>query len=58
MTKQLTIAKRLKNGWTSYQPNDQKYVCDDCGERLYIAPDGKTPYCDNISTKHKEKKNG
>lgn len=49
----MKIAKRLPNGWTPYQINKNKYICDDCQARLYIAPDGKTPYCDNISDKHK-----
>lgn len=51
----MTIAKRLKNGWTNYQTNKSKEVCDDCKAQLYVAPDGKTLYCDNISDKHKDK---
>ena len=52
----MTIAKRLKTVWTNYQPNVKKYHCDDCDAQLYVAPDGKTKYCDKISTKHKELK--
>lgn len=55
-TKVLTIAKRLPGGWTPYQPNESKETCDDCGAALWVAPDGKTLYCDKISTKHKETK--
>lgn len=51
----MKIAKRTATGWTPYQPNTDKLKCDDCQARLYIAPDGKTLYCDNISDKHKEK---
>lgn len=51
----LTIAKRLPGGgWTKYQPNKQPEHCDDCGARLYVAPDGRTLYCDQATTKHKE----
>lgn len=52
----MTIAKRTKTGWTPHQPNKEKYHCDDCGARLYVAPDGKTKYCDKVSTNHKEVK--
>lgn len=51
----MKIAKRLVNGWSDYQPNKQKYHCDDCGAGLYVAPDGKTKYCDNLSDKHGDK---
>lgn len=56
MTKTLTIAKRLKNGWTEPQENKSQDWCDDCTQILWVAPDGKTLYCDNLSSKHKEKK--
>lgn len=42
----MKIAKRTKTGWTAYQLNKNKMFCDDCKSRLYIAPDGKTKYCD------------
>jgi len=48
----MKIAKRIINGWTEYQLNKSKYSCDDCKAQLYIAPDGKTLYCDNISKQH------
>lgn len=48
----MKIAKRIEGGWTNYQVNHNKYNCDDCGSRLYVAPDGKTKYCDNLSDKH------
>jgi len=50
----MKIAKRIKNGWTDRQSNKQKYKCDDCGQKLHVAPDGKTIFCDNLSDKHKE----
>lgn len=46
------IAKRIQGGWTNSQPNTDKLNCDDCGARLWVAPDGKTLYCDNASDKH------
>lgn len=52
MSKVLTIAKRTERGWTDYQPNKSKTNCDDCGARLYVAPDGKTLYCDNVNGAH------
>lgn len=52
----MKIAKRLPAGWTDRQPNKQKYICDDCQSKLWVAPDGKTVYCDNLSDKHKETK--
>lgn len=50
--KYIKIAKRVKGGWTERQSNKQKYVCDDCGKQLFVAPDGKTVYCDNESELH------
>ena len=50
----MKISKRLKNGWTERQTNKQKYICDDCGNRLWVAPDGKTIYCNNLSKAHKK----
>lgn len=47
----MKIVKRLPHGWLSHQTNKQKYNCDDCGAKLWIAPDGKTLYCNNV---HKE----
>lgn len=44
----MKIAKRLKNGWTKRVPNKQKYNCDDCGSQLWVAPDGKSVYCDAV----------
>ena len=26
--------------------NKKKYHCDMCGEKLWVAPDGKSIYCD------------
>lgn len=51
----MTISKRLVNGWTEQQVNNQKYVCDDCGAKLWVAPDGKTIYCNETATEHKAK---
>lgn len=51
----MKIAKRTKTGWTAYQLNKNKMFCDDCKSRLYIAPDGKTKYCDKISIKHNQR---
>lgn len=50
----MQIAKRTKNGWTERQENINKEYCDDCNKRLWIAPDGETIYCDNMSDKHKD----
>lgn len=50
----MKIAKRIKDGWTSRQVNQQKYNCDDCGAGLWAAPDGKSIYCNELSDKHKE----
>jgi len=44
----IKIAKRLKNGWTERVANKQKYNCDDCGSKLWVAPDGKTIYCNEV----------
>jgi len=38
-----TINVRIKTGWKKVQ-NEQEYVCDRCGNRLWKAPDGTT-YC-------------
>lgn len=54
----MKIAKRTNKGWTERQANKQKYNCDDCGAQLYVAPDGKTVYCDKLSEKHKEANHG
>ena len=33
--------------WSDKQyDNKDKEKCDMCGSRLYVAPDGKTIYCD------------
>lgn len=48
----IQIAKRTFAGWTPYRDNKSHTHCDDCGERLYVAPDGKTLYCDKNTTKH------
>lgn len=40
----LKIAKRIKGGWTGYQPNKDPESCDDCGKPLWVAPDGKSLY--------------
>jgi len=48
------VAKRLTNGWTEYQRNNNKNTCDDCGAKLWVAPDGKSLYCDNQSELHEE----
>lgn len=54
--KALTIAKRLiEGGWTEYQPNQSREVCDDCGAPLWVAPDGKSLYCNTASDKHTAK---
>lgn len=48
-----TIAKRLVGGgWTEYQPNKSRDNCDDCGAALWVAPDGKSVYCNAASDKH------
>lgn len=48
----MKIAKRIKDGWTKPQSNRHKYTCDDCGQQLHVAPDGKTIFCNNESDKH------
>lgn len=50
--KALKIAKRIAGGWTDRQPNKQEFNCDDCGAALWVAPDGKSIYCDNLSNEH------
>lgn len=47
----MKIAKRTATGWTDRVINKAKYNCDDCGARLWVAPDGKTLYCNAV---HKE----
>ena len=32
--------------WEYGVENKQKYNCDACGAQLWVAPDGKTKYCD------------
>lgn len=49
--RKLTIARRVPNGWTPYEPNQSKDTCDWCNARLYVAPDGKTLYCDAMHHK-------
>jgi len=44
----IKIAKRLKSDWTDYQENKSVSNCDDCGARLWVAPDGKSLYCNAI----------
>jgi hypothetical protein len=41
----MKINRRIKGGWVRNQKNNQKYTCDICGEKLWVAPDGKTVYC-------------
>ena len=50
----IKIARRLENGWTEYLPNEQDYNCDWCGAKLWVAPDGKSLYCDAV---HAQKTN-
>lgn len=54
MKRNYTINKRSKNGWVKVV-NNQKYVCDKCGAKLWVAPDGKTIYCntDNCGDNNK-----
>lgn len=40
----MNINVRTKTGWKKRQ-NKSKYICDICGDKLWIAPDGKTIYC-------------
>lgn len=42
-----TIQIRTKDGWADQQ-NKEKYMCDVCQMKLWVAPDGKTIYCNNI----------
>lgn len=44
----MNIAKRLTNGWTERQVNKSKSHCDDCESILWVAPDGKSIYCNNV----------
>lgn len=56
--KTLTVAKRLppeQGTWTEYQANKSLTHCDDCGAVLWIAPDGKSLYCDALAPEHKRK---
>lgn len=39
-----TIARRYGDEWVK-QPNTDKYYCDECKKRLWIAPHGGI-YCD------------
>jgi len=37
--------------WSKTQHNNkQKYYCDMCGNKLWVAPDNKTIYCDKEHT--------
>lgn len=45
----MKINLRTKDGWRNEKvTNKQKYNCDIDGEKLWIAPDMKTRYCDKI----------
>lgn len=44
----LTIARRINGGWTNYLPQKNDTHCDWCKNRLYVAPDGKTLYCNHL----------
>ena len=42
-----TIGIRTKKGWKEVN-NKEKYVCDMCGDRLWITPGGNL-YCDRAT---------
>ena len=43
----IMINRRLNNGgWLEHKtPNKDKLYCDICHKQLWVAPDGKTIYC-------------
>ena len=44
----MKINQRTKNGWLpKMRHNKDKYVCDICKSKLWVAPDNKTVYCNN-----------
>lgn len=48
----MKINLRAKEGWIDEKvENKQKWNCDIDNEKLYVAPDGETVYCDKV---HKE----
>ena len=44
----MNISKRLATGWSDKQANKNKYNCDECSAALWVAPDGKTLYCNAV----------
>lgn len=40
----MKISRRTKDGWIKAE-NVNKSVCDQCGDKLWVAPSGE-PYCD------------
>lgn len=49
MKKKKMISLRIKEGWVRVE-NQQKFNCDVCGKRLWIAPHGGL-YCDEVHSK-------
>lgn len=49
MARPKMINLRIEGGWHDKKvPNKTPYHCDIDGERLFVAPDGKTVYCDKV----------
>lgn len=52
MARPKKINLRVEGGWHDERvSNKAPYHCDIDGSRLYVAPDGKTVYCDKVHTK-------
>ena len=51
MTKR-TINIRTADGWSTATQTVKNNICPLCYAKLYVAPDGKTIYCDEIHCDH------
>ena len=51
----MKINRRARIGWIAKQENRSKTHCDICGEKLWVAPDGKTVYCNTAWDKCRPK---
>ena len=43
----MNCSYRIKNGWKQ-GTQEKDNICQKCFAKLWIAPDGKSVYCDNI----------
>lgn len=48
MARVKTIALRIAGGWKNGVQNKDPLNCDIDGARLWVAPDGKTLYCNQV----------